>query len=139
MHNTLGRGRSHWRRQGGRISFLALTGNLGLLVVVLRIAGGATRQPDGVPDHHDDRVIGQSTLTRTVVIQNVTKPRLALLHLFELPMNSRWREEVRAKGEVILAELLSEWQEVLKPRLHFVKSDLDGGWRRRLRCPLGRH
>ena len=41
-------------------------------------------------DHRHDGVIGDASLTRTVVVQDVTKPRLALLH--QPPRrSSRWR------------------------------------------------
>ena len=61
---------------------LATTGgrDLGLLVFVLRVARGAPRLLHGVVDHRHDRVIGNAALTRTVVVQNVTEPKPALLH-----------------------------------------------------------
>jgi hypothetical protein len=60
--------------------FAASGRHLGLLVFVLRVARGAPRLLDGVVDHRDDRVIGDAALTRTVVVQNVTEPKPALLH-----------------------------------------------------------
>jgi len=53
---------------------------LPLLVFVLGIARGAPRLPDIVLDHGDDDVIGDAALARTVVVQNVTEPKPALLH-----------------------------------------------------------
>jgi hypothetical protein len=38
-----------------------------------------------VANHRDHDMIGESSLARAIVVQNVTKPRLALLHQKELP------------------------------------------------------
>ena len=51
-----------------------------LLVFMVRIAGGAARLLDLVLDHRDHRVVGDAALTRTIVVQNVTEPKPALLH-----------------------------------------------------------
>jgi hypothetical protein len=56
---------------------------LGLLVFVLGVACRTPRLPDIVFDHRDDDVIGDAALARTVIVQNVTEPKPALLH--ELP------------------------------------------------------
>ena len=56
---------------------------LGLLVFVLGVARRTPRLPDIVFDHGDDDVIGDAALARTVIVQNVTEPKPALLH--ELP------------------------------------------------------
>jgi hypothetical protein len=63
-----------------RVLLLTKSRHPGVPVVVLGIAGGAARLLDGLVDHGDDRVIRDTAFTRTVVVQNVTKPRLALLH-----------------------------------------------------------
>lgn len=85
-------------------SFLRNRGGSGLLVVVFSVAGRAACETDVFADHRDDGVIRQATLTRTVVIQNVTKPRLALLHQ-ECSRRTLAGGEKVAKGEAILAEL----------------------------------
>jgi hypothetical protein len=54
-------------------------------------------------------VIGETSFSRTVVVQNVTKPKLALLHQ-ETPDGSSLAGKEIAKGEDILAELVFEWQ-----------------------------
>jgi hypothetical protein len=53
-------------------------------------------------------VVGDAALSWTVIVQNVTKPKLALLHQ-TLPKEPLAGEELR-KASVILAELVSEWQ-----------------------------
>jgi hypothetical protein len=51
-----------------------------VLVFVVRVAGGAARLLDVLADHRHDSVIGHAPLARTIIVQNVTKPKLALLH-----------------------------------------------------------
>jgi hypothetical protein len=55
-------------------------GHTRLFVFMVRIARRATRLLDLILDHRNDRVIGNAALTRTVVVENVTEPRPALLH-----------------------------------------------------------
>jgi hypothetical protein len=50
---------------------------------MVRIARRAPRLFHLIVDHRDDRMVGDAALTRTVVVQNVTEPKPALLH--ELP------------------------------------------------------
>ena len=59
---------------------LAPRGHARLLVFVVRIARRATRLLHLVLDHRNHRVIGDAALTRTVVVENVTEPKPALLH-----------------------------------------------------------
>jgi hypothetical protein len=47
------------------------------------VAGRAASLLHLVFNHRNDRVIGNAALARTVVVQNVTEPKPALLH--ELP------------------------------------------------------
>ena len=54
--------------------------HLGLLVLVIRVTGRAARLLDLVFNHGDDRMIGDAALARTVVVENVTEPKPALLH-----------------------------------------------------------
>jgi hypothetical protein len=63
-----------------RLVLASLARNLRVLVLVLGIARRTARLFDLVPDHRHDSVIGHAPLARAVVIQNVTKPKLALLH-----------------------------------------------------------
>jgi hypothetical protein len=63
-----------------RVLLLARSGDACLLVFVVRIARRAARLFHLVVDHRDDRVVGDAALTRTVVVQNVTEPKPALLH-----------------------------------------------------------
>lgn len=58
-------------------------GSLASLVWMIGVARGAARLFDGVCDHRDDRVVRDPPLARTVVVENVTEPKPALLH--ELP------------------------------------------------------
>ena len=53
---------------------------LGLLIFVVRVAGGAACLLHLVFNHRDDRMIRDAALARTVVVQNVTEPNPALLH-----------------------------------------------------------
>src|SRR5262249_53481938 len=99
----------HRRRNCRCLGLLSLTRYTRVLVFVVRVARRATRLLDVLTDHRDDDVIRQATLAWTVIIQNGTRPKLALLHQ-ELPMDPRWRGKESAKGAPILAELVFEWQ-----------------------------
>src|SRR5687768_10274285 len=55
-------------------------GHLRFFVLVLRVASRAPCLLDGVFDHRHDRMVGNAALARTVVVQNVTEPKPALLH-----------------------------------------------------------
>ena len=103
-------GRQHLGIQRRLLRLLALPGQLRVLVLVLRLARRATRLLHRVADHGDDRVIGQPPLARTVIVQNVTEPRLALLHLQNSRGSSHWRGEGVAKGEEMLTERQLGWQ-----------------------------
>ncbi len=62
-----------------------------LLVIVIAVAGRAPCLLHLVFDHRDDHVIGYAALPRTVVVQNVTEPRPALLHQFpRIESFQRW-------------------------------------------------
>src|SRR5262245_22311559 len=103
VRDTLGTARQHLGVQRRRRFRLApLPRNLGVLVLVLGIAGGAARLLDVGTDHRHDRVVRHTPLARTIIVQNVTKPKLALLH-----QDSRahpWRGEELRKAKVILAQ-----------------------------------
>jgi hypothetical protein len=58
----------------------ALRGNPGSFVFVVGIAGRAAGLLHLVVDHRYNGVVGDAALTRTVVVQNVTEPKPALLH-----------------------------------------------------------
>jgi hypothetical protein len=109
VDNFLRRHGSHRRQNRRSLGLLSLARYARVLVFVVRVARRAARLLDVVTDHRDDDVIRQPTLTWTVIIQNVTRPKLALLHQ-ELPMDPRWRGKESAKGAPILAELVFEWQ-----------------------------
>jgi hypothetical protein len=51
-----------------------------VLVFVVGVAGGAARLLDVLADHRRRCVIGHAPLARTIIVQDVTKPKLALLH-----------------------------------------------------------
>lgn len=57
--------------------------NLGLFVLVVCAAGAAASLPHLVFNHRDDHVVRDAALARTVVVENVTEPKPALLH--EIP------------------------------------------------------
>ena len=64
-----------------RVGLAPLAGNLGVFVLVLGVARRASRLFDVGADQRDHHMVGQPPFTRTIVVQNVTKPKLALLHL----------------------------------------------------------
>src|SRR6185503_18075108 len=71
---------------------------LRVLVFVIAVARGAARLLDVCANHGDNRVVGHAPLTRTVIVQNVTKPKLALL-LHQRSRENRWRGKgVRKSG-----------------------------------------
>jgi len=92
------------------LRLLALAWNCGVLVFVVRVAGRTSCLLHGLPNHRHDDVIGEPPFAGTIIIQNVTEPRLALLH----QQNSRRilfsGGEDCAKGSEILAEPLFGWQ-----------------------------
>jgi len=51
-----------------------------LFVLVVRVARRAARLLHLILNHRDDHVIGDAAFTRTIVVQNVTEPKPALLH-----------------------------------------------------------
>ena len=79
--HALGRARSNLRIQRRRrVRFAALARHLRVLVFVLGVARRAARLLHVVADHRDDGVVRHPPLARAVIVQNVTKPKLALLH-----------------------------------------------------------
>jgi hypothetical protein len=80
-----------------------------MLVLVLGVTGRATGLLDILPHHRHDGVVRQPALARTVIVQNVTKPKLALLHQ-NTPAGTTTSDGAtlagkgRAKGVGILAE-----------------------------------
>jgi len=57
--------------------------NARLLVLVVRVTRRAACLLHLILNHRHDGVVGDAALTRTIVVQNVTEPKPALLH--ELP------------------------------------------------------
>ena len=106
--NALGCVGGDLRIQGGRrIQLAALARNLGVFVFVLGVSRRAARLFDVGTNHRHHGVVGQPPLSRAVIVQNVTKPRLALLH----PKSPRIRRRgIARKADAILAELVSRWQ-----------------------------
>jgi hypothetical protein len=77
-----------WRNRRDEVPFRslpALRRHLCVLVFVVRVARGASRLLHLVVNHRDDRVIGDAALARTVVVEDVTEPNPALLHLLVRP------------------------------------------------------
>jgi hypothetical protein len=62
------------------IRLLSLTRNLGVLVFMLGLARGAAGLLHIRTNHCHNSVVGHAAFTRTIIVQNVTKPKLALLH-----------------------------------------------------------
>jgi hypothetical protein len=80
VYDALGLAGGHLGRQSGGIRFLALPRDLRVLVVMVGVAGRAARLLHIIANQGHDDVIRHPPLARTVVVQNVTKPKLALLH-----------------------------------------------------------
>jgi hypothetical protein len=64
---------------GQRVFLAARRRNASLLVVMVRVARGAARLLHLIINYRDDRVIGDAAFARTIVVQNVTEPKPALL------------------------------------------------------------
>jgi hypothetical protein len=91
VRDTLGTAGQDLRVQRSRRFRLpALARHLGVFENVLGIAGGTTRLLHLRFDHRDYDVVRDSPLARTIIVKNVTKPRLALLHQ-NLPTEPFWR------------------------------------------------
>jgi hypothetical protein len=69
-----------------------------VFVIVLGVARRAARLLHVRPNHRDDGVVRQPALARTVIIQNVTKPKLALLHQLTPDGSSLAGNELRKGG-----------------------------------------
>ena len=79
--HALRRSDGDFRIQGGRrVRLPALAGDLPPFVLMFGLAGRAPCLLHVGTDHRDNRMIRQPPLARTVIIQNVTKPKLALFH-----------------------------------------------------------
>src|SRR3954454_14759244 len=110
MVDDFGSGREHLRvERGGRFGLAALPRDLRVLEFVIGVARRATHLLHVVGDHRHDDVVGHASLTRTIIVQNVTKPKLALLH--QRSRRYRW-QGMNAKGASILAEV----PEAVQPR-----------------------
>ncbi|HTM02206.1 MAG TPA: hypothetical protein VL173_01780, partial [Vicinamibacterales bacterium] len=72
--------------------------DLGLLVFVLGVARRAPRLLHILVDHGDDNVIGHAALARTVIVQNVTEPKPALLHELPRGVPFGWEMKTGADG-----------------------------------------
>src|SRR3954470_14981498 len=81
MVDDFGSGREHLRvERGGRFGLAALPRDLRVLEFVIGVARRAAHLLHVVTDHRHDYVVGHAPLARTIIVQNVTKPKLALLH-----------------------------------------------------------
>src|SRR6185436_5222625 len=89
----------------GGLRLPTLARHLRMLVIVFGVACGAPGLLHVGVDHGNDRVVRDPALAWTIIVQNVTKPKLALLHQ-KLPKEPRWRGKELRKARLILAELL---------------------------------
>jgi hypothetical protein len=80
-----------------------------MLVLMLGVAGRAARLLHIGADHGNDGVIGEPPLSGTVIVEDVTKPKLALLHQ-KAPERDLTGGKRNREGAAILAELLSARQ-----------------------------
>src|SRR5262249_34422028 len=75
VRNAFGTTGGDLRVECGRgLALWPLAWGLRVLVFVLGVAGRAAGLLDVVTNHRDHGVVGEAPLTRTVVVQNVTKP-----------------------------------------------------------------
>jgi hypothetical protein len=79
------------RRRTGRGLLLAAGRQFPALVLVFGVAGRASDLPDIVADERDHRMVAQPPLARTVVIDEITNPKLARMHAQSLE-NAWWEE-----------------------------------------------
>jgi hypothetical protein len=70
----------HGVAPGGVAAFAARQRHAGRLVLVIRVARGTPRLLHLVLNHRHNGMIGDAALARTIVVQNVTEPKPALLH-----------------------------------------------------------
>ena len=99
----LRRAESLRRERGRRFGLTAHARYFGLFVFVIRIAGRAPRLLHVVANHRDHDVVGEPALARAIVVQNVTKPRLALLHQSSRTVPKRNpRKERKCEGETMV-------------------------------------
>src|SRR5712692_3846802 len=90
VRDTLRSVREHLRiERRGRLVLAPLPRHLRVPVFVLRLARRAPRLLDVLAHHRDDGVVRHATLAWTIVVQNVTKPKLALLH--QRSRSYRWQ------------------------------------------------
>ena len=108
MDHPFRRAGEHLGIQRRLVGLSPLARNFRVLVDVLEVARGAPRLLHLGADHGHDRVVADPPLARAVIVENVTKPKLALLHQV-LPNNLLAGMEAR-KALQILAELVSAWQ-----------------------------
>jgi hypothetical protein len=85
LRPSAGIGRGQRRRGGG---FSPRPRNLRVLVLMFCIAGHAAGSLHLLADHRDDGVVGKPAFPRTIVVQDVTKPKLTLLHSTGLQTSS---------------------------------------------------
>lgn len=88
-----GRILQHLVKQCARILLAARRGYFRLFVLVIGVAGRAAGLLDLVVNHRHDGVIRNAPLTRTIVVQNVTEPKPALLHELPRALPFRWDAE----------------------------------------------
>jgi hypothetical protein len=94
MHRPrTGRILRHVVKQGAPVLLAARRRYLRLFVLVIGVAGRAAGLLDLVLNHRHDDVIRNAPLTRTIVVQNVTEPKPALLHELPRALPFRWDAE----------------------------------------------
>ena len=106
MRDALGTVGGHLRVQRRRgIRLAALPRDFGVLVFVLGVARRAARLLDVGTYHGHNGVIRHTSFAGTIIIQNVTKSKLALLHLLSR-RDYRWRGlKVKGGGNLTRAVL----------------------------------
>jgi hypothetical protein len=81
------------RREGRGVGFPAKPRQPGLLVFMLRLARRATRLLHIVPDHRHHHMVGEAAFPGAIIVKDVTKPKLALLHQNLPSVEPRWIKE----------------------------------------------
>ena len=81
------------RREGRGVGFPAKPRQPGLLEFVLRLARRATRLLHIVPDHRHHHMVREAAFPGAIIVKDVTKPKLALLHQNLPSVEPRWIKE----------------------------------------------
>jgi hypothetical protein len=90
VRHAFGCGGGLREKRSWRLGLAPLARDPRVLVLVLGVAGRAAGLFDVGPDHGHDGMVGDAALSGAIVVQDVAKPKLPLLHQ-ELPTDPHWQ------------------------------------------------